>query len=225
MRLLLIEGSDSLRHSLTVGLSRLSFSVDSSGDGAEGLNMALVGDYDLIILDILLPNLDGKTVLKILRESGNQAKILILSAVRNSSEKAKSLFAGADDYLEKPFSLDELHARLLSLMRRGNYTGAIDVHNVGDLSLNLQIKEVKYRDVVISLTPNEYKIIECLFLRKNKIISTDVISEYISGSFDSISKNSIEAHISSVRRKVKLLGGELPIRNRRSFGYVAQSEV
>ena len=119
MRILLIEDSLSLRNSLSLGLEKLGYSVDTAGTGSEGLSMALLGSYEIIILDMMLPELDGMTILKTLRKRHLETKVIILSARSESEDKVAGLLAGADDYLSKPFSFDELTARLLSLMRKG----------------------------------------------------------------------------------------------------------
>ena len=119
MRILLIEDSLSLRNSLSLGLEKLGHSVDLAATGPDGLSMALLGSYDIIVLDRMLPELDGMAILKTLRKRRVETKVLILSARAEPEEKVEGLLAGADDYLSKPFSFEELSARLLSLMRRG----------------------------------------------------------------------------------------------------------
>ena len=181
MKILLIEDSEHLRRSLVVGLSNLGFTIDETGDGSKGLSMAITNEYDFIILDLMLPNVDGITLLKSIRKMGNEVKVIILSAKSQPEDRVEGLLSGADDYLVK--------------------------------------KELEFSEQLIDLTKNEYKIIECLFLSKNQVMTTENISNYVVGSFDSLSKNTIESHLSSVRKKVKVLGGELPIKNKRGFGY------
>ena len=119
MRILLIEDSFSLRNSLSLGLEKLGHSVDLAATGPDGLSMAFLGSYDIIVLDRMLPELDGMAILKALRKRRMETKVLILSARAEPAERVEGLLAGADDYLSKPFSFEELSARLLSLMRRG----------------------------------------------------------------------------------------------------------
>ena len=219
--MLLIEDSVSLRRSLKVGLENLGFTVDETGDGSEGLSMALIGDYDLLILDLMLPSLDGLSVLSAVRKEKSNLRVLILSAKSQSEDKVMGLLTGADDYLTKPFSFEELHARLLCLMRRGSLKSAGDKINIDHFSLDLQQKSLHLHQTFIDLTPNEYKIIECLFSHKNMVVTPEKLSEYIAGQYDSVSKNAIEAHLSSARKKAKIAGANLPIKTKRGFGYVA----
>jgi len=220
MKILLVEDSSSLRRSLRIGLQNLGFTVDDTPDGSEGLSMALTGNYDVIVLDIMLPSIDGLTLLKTLRINHKETRVLLLSAKSEAEDRVKGLLSGADDYLCKPFSFDELHARLLSLLRRGSLRKNIDKIELAGLTLNLQLKSLRFGNKLIDLTPNEYKLVECLFTNQNTIVSPEKLSEHIAGQYDAISKNSIEAHLSSARKKVKLAGSELPIQTKRGFGYV-----
>ncbi|AAW87281.1 transcriptional regulator [Aliivibrio fischeri ES114] len=225
MKILLIEDSEHLRRSLIVGLSNLGFTVDETGDGSKGLSMAITNDYDFIILDLMLPNVDGITLLKSIRKMGNDVKVIILSAKSQPEDRVEGLMSGADDYLVKPFSFDELHARILTVGRRGQVKNNDDDINIGLFKLDLAKKTLEFDTKFIDLTKNEYKIIECLFLSKNQVMTTENISDYVVGSFDSLSKNTIESHLSSVRKKVKALGGELPVKNKRGFGYYVEKDA
>jgi len=219
MKILLVEDSEVLRRGLRVGLDHLGYTIDETGDGSEGLSMALSNHYDFIILDLMLPNVDGISLLKSIRKLGNQAKVIILSAKSQTDDRVAGLLAGADDYLSKPFSFDELHARLLSLSRRGMLNESPSTISIGALILDTNQKVLIFQDQSIELTKNEYKIIEYLFSNPNKVLNPEQISEAVVGSFDHLSKNTIEAHLSSVRKKVKQVGAALPIKNKRGFGY------
>ncbi|WP_281560061.1 response regulator transcription factor [Thalassomonas sp. RHCl1] len=221
MNILIVEDSLSLRRSLRLGLTNLGFTLDDTGDGSEGLSMALTGDYQLLILDIMLPGLDGLSILKALRKAKSNIKVLLLSAKDLPQDKVKGLLEGADDYMTKPFSFDELHARLVNLMRRGDLCVALNKICISNFSLDINLKQLFFGNDKVGLTPNEYKIIECLFSNQNKVISPEKLSEYIVGQYDVISKNSIEAHLSSARKKIKGLGGDLPVKTKRGFGYIA----
>ena len=167
----------------------------------------------------MLPELDGMTILETLRKRHLETKVIILSARSESEDKVAGLLAGADDYLSKPFSFDELTARLLSLMRRGAAHCLNDQVTINGLTLNIQFKTLSYNNSDINLTPNEYKIVECIFLNRHKIVTSEMLSEFISGSYDHVSKNAIEAHLSSARKKVRESGTSLPIKSKRGFGY------
>lgn len=224
MKILVIEDSVHLQRSLIVGLSNLGFTVEATGDGSEGLNLALYNHYDIIILDLMLPNIDGMTLLKTIRKKNIHSKVIILSARVTVEDRVDGLLAGADDYLVKPFSFEELHARVLSIQKRSEITLFSHTLQNGDFILDCEQKSFSYQHRVIDLTKNEFKIIEVIFSAKNSVVSISKISEAVVGHFDQLSKNSIEAHISSVRKKAKQLGGSLPIKNKRGFGYLLESQ-
>ena len=225
MKVLIIEDSTSLRRSLRVGLSNLGFTVDDTGDGSEGLSMALAGNYSLLVLDLMLPTLSGTAILKAIRQANKDIRVLILSAKDLTEDKVDGLLNGADDYLTKPFSFDELHVRLLCLMRRGSLNVNDSSINIGPISLDLHLKQLRCGGKDTNLTPNEYKVVECLFSNQGKVISPEKLSEYLAGQYDAVAKNSIEAHLSSARKKVKALGFDLPIKTKRGFGYFVESDV
>ena len=225
MRVLLIEDSDALRRNITIGLKKLGYAVDNAATGTDGLNMALLGEYDIVILDLMLPHLDGMEILTVLRKKNIDTRIIILSARSEPDDKVNGIIAGADDYLAKPFSFDELCARMVNLMRRGKLVHSDDKVVVGDFTLDLQSKLLLLNQTPVDLTPNEYRIVECLFYNKNRIVTSERLSESIAGSYDMVSKNAIEAHLSAVRKKVRKLGGELPVKNKRGFGYMVAEEL
>lgn len=222
MKILVIEDSQHLRRSLVVGLSNLGFTVEATGDGGEGLELALYNQYDMIILDLMLPNIDGMTLLQKIRRQKVQSKVIILSARVAVEDRVNGLLAGADDYIVKPFSFEELHARIISIHKRAEINNFTNIIKHGDFILDLSQKTFFYQDNIVELTKNEFKIIEVIFSARGTIISTSQISEAVVGYFDELSKNSIEAHLSSVRRKIKLLQGVLPIKNKRGFGYLLE---
>ncbi len=185
--------------------------------------MALSGNYSLLILDLMLPSVDGTSILKAIRQAGKDIRVLILSAKDLTEDKVEGLLNGADDYLTKPFSFDELHVRLLCLMRRGALNVNANSINIGAISLDLHLKQLRCGGNDAQLTPNEYKVVECLFSNQGKVISSEKLSEYLAGQYDAIAKNSIEAHLSSARKKVRAIGYELPIKTKRGFGYFVES--
>lgn len=225
MKLLIIEDSEPLRRGIVVGLNNLGFTLDETGDGSVGLSMALTNQYDLIILDLMLPNVDGMSILRTLRLQGIETKVLILSAKTLQQDKIDGLMQGADDYLTKPFSFEELHARILAILRRGNLTKIDNCHQSGGFSLDLEVKRFTYLGQEIELTRNEFKIMECLFAAKGRVVNAEMISEAVVGTFDHLSKNTIESHLSSVRKKAREKGGTLPIKNKRGFGYFVDEDA
>lgn len=220
MKILIIEDSDTLRRSIAIGLSHLGFTVEEAADGKTGLDIALHNQYDLIILDIMLPEIDGLSILNKLRKQNNNVKIIILSAKNQPDDRVKGLLQGADDYLSKPFLFDELHARILALLRRQdsyNYNDCITMH---DFKLNILKREFSYHKEAISLTISEYKIVEYFFLNMNKVISLDSLTSAIAGNFDYISKNTIHVHISAIRKKCREHSCEFPLQHKRGHGYI-----
>lgn len=224
MKLLIIEDSERLRRSVVVGLSNLNFTVDEAEDGITGLNKALKNHYDLIILDIMLPNIDGLTILSTLRSRNSNVKILILSAKNAPNDRVKGLLDGADDYLSKPFIFDELHARILALLRRTpDYSHEHCIY-LDEFCLNADKKSFYYNTQEIKLTSSEYKIVERLFSKINKLVTIDSLISAIVGNFDYISKNTIYVHISAIRKKIRDIGGELPLQHKRNFGYILKDK-
>lgn len=222
MKILIIEDSTSLRRSLKIGLSNLGFTVDDTGDGSEGLSMALAGDYSLLILDLMLPSVDGTAILKAIRKANKDLRVLILSARDLTEDKISGLLNGADDYLTKPFSFDELHVRLLCLMRRGSLNINDSKINIGVFSLDIHLKHLLCNGINAHLTPNEYKLVECLFTNQGKVVSPEKLSDYLAGQYNAVAKNSIEAHLSTTRKKVRDIGHNLPIKTKRGFGYFVE---
>jgi two-component system copper resistance phosphate regulon response regulator CusR len=222
LKILIIEDSTSLRRSLKIGLSNLGFTVDDTGDGSEGLSMALAGDYSLLILDLMLPSVDGTAILKAIRKANKDLRVLILSARDLTEDKISGLLNGADDYLTKPFSFDELHVRLLCLMCRGSLNINDSKINIGVFSLDIHLKQLLCNGINAHLTPNEYKLVECLFTNQGKVVSPEKLSDYLAGQYNAVAKNSIEAHLSTTRKKVRDIGHDLPIKTKRGFGYFVE---
>ena len=225
MKLLIIEDSSALRRSLVFGFNNLGITTDEATNGTEGLSLALNNPYDIIILDLMLPGIDGMDILKHLRKSAIQTRVIILSANSQHQDRINGLLQGADDYLTKPFSFDELHARVLAISRRGLINNFTNTTNINGFTLDSNKMTLYYSDINLDLTPNEFKIVEYLFKHKDKIITTSMISDNIANNFDYMSKNTIEAHISTIRKKIKTKATDatFPIKNKRGFGYYIES--
>lgn len=222
MNLLLIEDSVRLQKSLSRGLSNLSYVVDIASDGLEGLNYVKSKDYDLILLDIMLPKIDGLTVLKELRGSNVFTPILILSAKDEIEDRVKGLELGADDYLCKPFAFDELVARIKTLTRRNANQRSPQLVHKG-LTINFSLKQITVNQEKISFTPVEYLILERLLLNRDVVIPYASITDKLSDVDGFISQNTLEVHVSSIRKKLKAKGINDFLQTRRGFGYFVGS--
>ena len=218
MKLLIIEDSQRLLRSLGIGLRKMGYAVDLVADGAEGLDFARLNDYDVIVLDLMLPTMDGLTVLQRLRALGRQTHILILSAKDQVADRIRGLQLGADDYMVKPFSFDELCARIQTLTRR-RYGGKNPEIPIGGLVLNTVARAVSRDGRRVSLTPTEYCIFEHLVLNRGRVLSKEQLIDAIHDSDSCPGPNVIEVLICTLRKK---LGGDAAnqiITTRRGYGY------
>jgi len=218
MKLLIIEDSIQLSKSLAKGFKNLGFIVETSNNGQDGLVCALNEEYDVIVLDLMLPLVDGLSIIKILREHNKQTNILILSARDQVDDRINGLNIGADDYLCKPFSFEELHARINRLVRRqrGIQTNVLAV---GRLKVDLELKQARVADKILSLTKLEYSLLELLLLHRGRVLTYEMLESQLYDRAAEVSRNAIEAHISSVRKKLKKGGMNQLIQTRRGFGY------
>jgi DNA-binding response OmpR family regulator len=223
MKLLVVEDSDRLRRSLGQGLQRAGFAVDLTADGREGLAYAEVNDYDVIILDLMLPQVDGLTVLKSLRRQGKNTHVLILSAKDQVQDRILGLELGADDYLIKPFSFDELCARVRALVRR-RYESKNPVLRVGELEIDTARQQVSRSGEPLPLTPTEYSLFELLALRRGRVVSRDQILDHLYDSAVEVSSNVIEVLVCALRKKVQPEGAAPVIVTRRGRGYLIEAD-
>jgi len=218
VRVLLVEDSERLQRSVGAALRKSGYAVDVTGNGREGLWFAQETDYDAIILDIMLPGLDGLTVLKTLRELGKQTHVLLLTAKDAVDDRVRGLRTGADDYLVKPFALEELLARVQALCRR-TYGAKNSRIVIGDLQIDTARKTATRAGQPIELAPREYALLEYLALRRGDVVSRNEIEEHIyDGEVDPMS-NVVDSAICVLRKK---LGGpeSAPlIHTRRGMGY------
>lgn len=219
MRVLVIEDSSRLRRSLCNGLRHEGFAVDTTGDGREGLDFAQVYDYDAIVLDLMLPSVDGLTILKLLRRQGNSTHILILSAKDQLEDRLCGLDLGADDYLVKPFAFEELCARLRALMRRF-YKVKDPCIRLGDLRIDTAQRLAQMGERQLSLTRNEYAVLEYLALSQGRLLSRDLMRDHLYTHEADVSSNVIDVVICTLRRKLKAAGCSDVIRTVRGQGYL-----
>jgi DNA-binding response OmpR family regulator len=205
MRLLLVEDNVFLAESLTAALAEQRYVVDRVSDGESAWKKIAAIDYDLILLDRVLPKLDGLSLCKQLRDRGFQKPILILTARDNNTDKVAGLDAGADDYVVKPFDLLELFARIRALLRRGeNYSSPILAW--GSLRLDPSTFEVTYAGHSLHLTPKEYSILQLLIRHGRRVISRSVMIEHIWPLEEPPSEETVKAHIKSLRHKLSCAG-------------------
>jgi DNA-binding response OmpR family regulator len=213
---LLLEDSRHLQRSVSTALRKSGYAVDLTGDGEEGLWRAQSNDYDVIILDLMLPRLDGLTVLRRLRAGGQQTHVLILTAKDTLDDRVRGLQLGGDDYLVKPFALEELLARVEALCRRA-YQRKSPRLAIRDLALDTGAKTVTRGGQPIELTPREYALLEYLARRQGEVVARAEIEEHIYSAEADLMSNVVDSAICSLRRK---LGAPSLIHTRRGLGYV-----
>jgi len=220
MRILLIEDSTALAKAITIALQKTGYAVDHTIDGEDGLFMARENTYDAAIVDIMLPSMDGLEIVKTLRAEGNHLKILFLTAKDTIEDRVKGLTEGADDYLVKPFALDELLARVAVMCRRA-YNKAHSVISVGLLEVDTQAKIARYNDSDLNLRTREYKLLEQLALRKDAVVSRAEIEEHIYDELVTPMSNVVDASIYALRKALGNCGPDAPtIETRRGQGYI-----
>ncbi|MBQ3219698.1 MAG: response regulator transcription factor [Clostridia bacterium] len=219
MKILLVDDERGLTDALSAILKQNKYSVDCAYDGENGLDMALSGVYDLIILDVMMPRLDGFSVLKILRDNKLDVPVLLLTAKSEVSDKISGLNLGADDYLTKPFNTDELLARIKALLRRKEkFTG--DVLSFSDVSLDRDTFELICEDRKIALGKKEFQILEMLMLNSGKSINKEKFIEKIWGYDTEAEYNTIEVYVSFLRKKLMAVGAKTEIKSIRGIGYM-----
>lgn len=201
MRILVVEDEHKIANALKRGLEQESYAVDVCYSGDEGLDLAETEEYDLLILDLMLPEIDGITLTKTLREHKNHTPILILTAKGDVSEKVEGLNSGADDYLTKPFSFEELLARVRALSRRPQNTLSSTLA-VSDLTLDTITFEVVRANKTIQLSSKEFALLEYLMRNGGKIVSKDQIIHHVWNYDSDILQNTVEVYIKYLRNKI-----------------------
>ena len=205
MRILLVEDDIRLAETLAEALSDQLYVVDIAADGEVAWDCTKAINYDLLLLDVMLPEIDGITLCHRVRSHGHQMPILMMTACDTISNKINGLDAGADDYIIKPVDLGELFARIRALLRRGN-TNSTPILKWGDLQLNPSTYEVSYKNNFLHLTPKEYSLLELLLRNGRRVISRSVIIENLWTSETSPDEHTIKVHLRSVRQKLKAVG-------------------
>lgn len=223
VRVLLVEDSKRLQQSVGTGLKKSGYAVDVTGDGQEGLWSAESNDYDVIILDLMLPGLDGLSVLRRLREQGKETHILILTAKDTVEDRVRGLQGGADDYLVKPFAFEELLARVQALCRR-SFSKKNPRVVISDLEIDTAAKSVTRGGRAISLAPREYKLLEYLALRRGEVVPRGDIESHIYDEHVEPMSNVVDTTIYALRKKIDLPGAVPLIHTRRGMGYALEAE-
>ena len=223
MKILLAEDEVDLNNVVTRYLKKNGYSVDSVLDGEEALDYLEYSEYDLVILDIMMPKVDGFEVIKKLRDKGNHTSVLMLTARDSADDKVKGLDLGADDYIVKPFDFNELMARIRAVVRRkhGNSSNKLVI---GDLILDTSEKSVTRAGRQIELTGKEYEVLEYLMQSKNRILSRDQIKEHVWDFDYEGDSNIIDVLIKNIRKKIDIEDGKQIIYTKRGLGYVIKED-
>jgi two-component system response regulator MprA len=221
-RLLIAEDDRGVRESLARALQYEGYQVVVAADGREAVQVARVGSLDALVLDVMMPELDGLEVARKLRLEGNRVPILMLTARHEISDRVAGLEAGADDYLVKPFALDELLARLKALLRRSSLSPPDSRLRLADLELDPDGRRLTRSGVEIELTKTEFDLLELLLMNVGIVLPRGVIYERIWGYDFETSSNPLEVYVGYLRRKLEATGGTRLIHTVRGVGYVAR---
>jgi DNA-binding response OmpR family regulator len=219
MRILVVEDSAVLRDSLAQGLREAGYAVDAVADGKRGLIHAQTTDYDVIVLDWMLPEIDGLSALEKMRAKGVVSAVIMLTAKDTVDDKVHGLRRGADDYLVKPFAFKELLARVQAVGRRRHGQRA-PVIRVGPLSINTAAKTAAVRDRALALAPREYALLEYLALRLGTAVSRPELEEHLYDDRSQVLSNAIDAAVYSIRSALEAAGCPTVIHTRRKVGYL-----
>lgn len=219
MRLLLIEDHQRFAKFVSDGLEKEGFTVDRFDTGAAGEAAMATVQYDAIILDLGLPDQDGLDLLRSWREEGNKTPVLILTARDGIDDRVRGLNSGGDDYLLKPFAMEELIARIRALLRRpGGLLGL--VITAGNVSFDTTAREVRINEKTISIPRREMDVLEHLMRRNGRVVPKDVLEDKIYGFGKEVSSNSVEVHVSRLRKRLSGAGANIKVHTLRGVGYL-----
>ena len=223
MRLLIVEDSDPLREALKNGLESLGYIVDAVANGSAGLERAMSGEHDLLILDVMLPEIDGFEILRRLREAGKKLPVLLLTAKDTVDDRVRGLDLGADDYLVKPFAVEELLARVRSLIRRGKSSVTPKV-TIADVAVDTINKAVERGGRRVDLTPREYALLEYLAMRAGTVVTRRELEEHVFSEKPTEGSNAVDVLIGRLRKKLCPHGSQELIHTRRGYGYLMAAD-
>jgi len=223
MRLLVVDDDKDLSEFVREGLTREGFAVDLVGDGQEAVDLVAERDFDVIVLDVMMPKIDGFSVLKTIRLRGYRGAVILATCKGQEKDKLEGLNSGADDYIVKPFLLTELVARIRAILRRTGGTGAKvikgSVLKAGSLEMDLLKHEVKKSGKLVNLTKKEFELLEYLMRRPGQVLSQEVLSQHLSNTNFESGTNTVEVHIKNLRSKIDSKSGNSLIRTVRGCGY------
>lgn len=221
MRILVVEDEYKIADIISSRLKEEKYTVDTSLDGEEGLYNALTGIYDLILLDVMLPKVDGFEILKKIKEEQIPSKVIMLTAKGMLEDKLHGFDIGADDYITKPFHIEELVARVNVQLRKQNIVSNKDVLEYGDLKLNIRTTKLtcKSTNETIDIICKEFLILEYLMKNSGQVISKDTLYDKVWGLDSEIESNNLEAYISFIRKKLKAISSKTTIKAIRGLGY------
>ena len=220
MRVLVVEDDKKIASFVTNGLKQAGYAVDHAPDGEDGLHLALHESYDAAVIDIMLPKLDGLSLIEELRRSGANTPVLILSARRTVDDRVKGLQTGGDDYLTKPFAFSELLARVQALIRRANGTAEATSLTYGGLSMDMLKREVSREDKKIALQPREFSLLEYLMRNAERVLSKTLILEHVYDYNFDPQTNVVDVLVCRLRNKIDRDHGRKLIHTIRGVGYV-----
>jgi len=220
VRILLVEDNQALAEGLTAILRGSGYAVDAVADGASAEAVVAAETYDLVILDLNLPEMDGLDVLRAMRARANKAAVMILTARGTPEERVKGLDLGADDYMIKPFDISEFEARIRVLLRRQAGLRS-SIVNYGGVTFDLTSRTFSCQGVPLDIPARELALLELLFLRAGKVVSKDAIVGSLTGFDDDLSANAIEQYVSRLRRRLSIHG--LTVKTARGIGYYLET--
>ncbi|CAB4894060.1 MAG: response regulator [Actinobacteria bacterium] len=219
-KILVVDDEPNIRDLLTTSLRFAGFAVRAVGNGAAAISAVLAEEPDLIVLDVMLPDMNGFSVTKRLRSSGYTSPILFLTAKDDTQDKITGLTVGGDDYVTKPFSLDEIVARIKAILRRTMQDDEEILIRAGEISMDQDTHEVRVGDHVLELSPTEFKLLRYLMLNPNRVLSKAQILDHVWEYDFNGDAGIVESYISYLRRKIDPVASESLIQTKRGFGYM-----
>lgn len=221
MKILIIEDEYNLADAIKERLTKENYLVDISQDGEEGLNEALTGIYDLIILDVMLPRKNGFEILKELKENNIDSKVIMLTAKSMLDDRLQGFDLGADDYLTKPFYVEELLARINVQLKKSNSKESKNILKYKDIELNTKTSKLTCTKTneTVELVCKEFQLLEYFINNKEQVLSKEQIYDRVWGVYNEIESNNLEVYLSFIRKKLKALGSTVNIKSLRGLGY------